>query len=85
VKKSEKENEVEPEEQVVRVPPPPSEVTFSKGRPDPNRPWKNAQGGGLKYVSSEKEKERKREERKQRKKENERAAQGDGSGGQGSR
>ncbi|KAK1231602.1 hypothetical protein PQX77_005280 [Marasmius sp. AFHP31] len=84
VRKGEKENEVEPEEQVIRVPPPPNEVAFLKGRPDPNRPWKNVRGGGLKYVSSEKEKERKREERKQRKKGKERAAQGGASAGQGS-
>jgi len=77
-------NDMELKKQGVRVPSPPSEVTFLKRRPNPNRPWKNAQGGGLKYVSSEKEKERKREERKQRKKGKERAAQGDGSGGKGS-
>ncbi|KAL0570375.1 hypothetical protein V5O48_011590 [Marasmius crinis-equi] len=79
--KAEKENEGEPEEEFVRVPPPPSEVAFSKGRPDPNRPWKNVRGGGLKYVSSEKERQKKKEERKQRKKDKGKERAGAGQGG----
>ncbi|KAG7092865.1 hypothetical protein E1B28_009178 [Marasmius oreades] len=65
---NEKENEGDLEEEVLRVPPPPSQVTFAKGKPDPSRPWKNYRDGSVKYVSAAKEKAKKKEERKQNKK-----------------
>ncbi|KAF9259800.1 hypothetical protein L218DRAFT_873768 [Marasmius fiardii PR-910] len=68
VRPNEKENEGELEEEVVRVPPPPSQVVSVKGKPDPNRPWKNFRNASVKYVSTSKEKERKKEERKLNKK-----------------
>jgi hypothetical protein len=51
--RSESEVENAEDEVTVRVPPPPAQVSFSKDRPDPARPWTNLQGCKVKYIPDE--------------------------------
>ncbi|KAJ3570604.1 hypothetical protein NP233_g4295 [Leucocoprinus birnbaumii] len=72
------------EEEIIRVPPPPTEVEYVKGKPDKDRPWRNAllaaEGREIKYVPPPKGegKEESGMSRNQRRKKNQKAREGEG-------
>ncbi|KAF5372174.1 hypothetical protein D9758_004997 [Tetrapyrgos nigripes] len=52
--RSESEVENAEDEVTLRVPPPPNQVSFSRERPDPARPWTNLRGCKVRYIPDEK-------------------------------